>query len=75
MVCSMTPSQTSELIKAAGGVSAFARLLGLDAESGYQQRVNNWKHRGIPPAVILEHYDTIRGLQAQLPRQKQRRGA
>jgi hypothetical protein len=62
----MTPSETSRLIAAAGGDSEFARLLGIDGSDGFQQRVNNWKRRGMPAAVVLAHYDTIRGLQETL---------
>lgn len=55
----MDPKETSLIITAAGGDSAFARLLGLDQKPGYQQRVNNWKRRGIPPAIVLEHLEQI----------------
>lgn len=58
----MSPAETTSLIGAAGGDSAFARLLGIDGQPGYQQRVNNWKRRGIPPSVVIEHYDTIQRL-------------
>lgn len=61
----MTPSESERVILAAGGDSAFGRLLGIDQEPGFQQRVNNWKRRGIPSSVLLEHYDTIRKLRAQ----------
>lgn len=65
----MTPDETSDLILAAGGDSAFAKLLGLEDESGVAQRVNNWKRRGIPSAVELEHYDTIQSLKRLLAAQ------
>lgn len=58
----MDKTETREIIKAAGGDRAFARLLGLDAAPGYQQRINNWKRRGMPAAVVLDHLDTIRSL-------------
>jgi len=58
----MTPNETKFLIKSVGGDSAFARLLGIADNPGYQQRVNNWKRRGIPSDVVLEHYDVIRAL-------------
>lgn len=57
----------AKAIAAAGGDSEFARLLGIDTEPGYQQRVNNWKRRGIPPGVVLEHYDILKKLTASLP--------
>jgi hypothetical protein len=65
----MTPDDTSDLITAAGGDSAFAKLLGIEHEEGVAQRVNNWKRRGIPSAVELEHYDTIQSLKRQLATQ------
>lgn len=58
----MSPNETSELIDKAGGSTAFGRLLGIDTVDGWQQRVNNWKRRGLPSAVELEHYDTIQRL-------------
>lgn len=60
----MNKDETREIIKAAGGDRAFARLLGLDGTHGYQQRINNWKRRGIPAAVVLDHLPTIRALQS-----------
>jgi hypothetical protein len=62
----MTADETSELIAAAGGDSAFAKLLGIDEEPGVAQRVNNWKRRGMPPSVELEHYETIRSLKRRV---------
>lgn len=55
----VTPSESTAIIQAAGGNSQFGRLIGIDGEPGWQQRVNNWKRRGIPAAIELEHYDTI----------------
>lgn len=60
----MNKDETREIIKAAGGDRAFARLLSLDGTPGYQQRINNWKRRGIPAAVVLDHLPTIRALQS-----------
>lgn len=61
----MTPAETSLLIEKAGGDSSFGRLLGIDSMPGWQQRVNNWKRRGIPSSVVVEHYDTISALRAK----------
>ena len=58
----MTPFDTSVLIAKAGGDVAFGRLLGIDKGDGWVQRVNNWKRRGIPSAVELEHHETIQQL-------------
>jgi hypothetical protein len=58
----MTPRETSELIEVAGGDSAFAKLLGIDGQPGVNQRVNNWKRRGMPPSVELDHYQIIQNL-------------
>lgn len=58
----MTPDETFDLITAAGGDVAFARLLGIDQHPHVAQRVNNWKRRGIPSSVMVAHYETIRSL-------------
>lgn len=58
----MDPKETVALIRAAGGNTPFAALLGLTHQPGFRQRVNNWKTRGIPARVILEHLDTIERL-------------
>ena len=58
----MDAKESLELIESAGGDTAFAKLLGLTEQPGYQQRVNNWKRRGIPPRVILEHQLLIEAL-------------
>lgn len=58
----MSPDETTDLISVAGGDLEFARLLGIEKEPGIAQRVNNWKRRGIPPAVVLAHYQTIQEL-------------
>ena len=60
----MTPAEARSVIAAAGGDAAFARRLGLDSDTGYQQRVNNWKRRGIPAAVVVKHYETLQALRA-----------
>jgi hypothetical protein len=63
----MTPQETKLLITAAGGDSSFGRLLGLDEKAGWQQRINNWKRRGLPPAVELAHQQQLQELQKQIP--------
>lgn len=62
----MTADETFELITAAGGDSAFAKLLGIEGQAGFAQRVNNWKRRGIPSSVELDHYEKIRVLRERL---------
>jgi hypothetical protein len=57
----MTKEESKALIASAGGVTKFAELLGIEGEHS-KQRVNNWKHRGIPPRVILENQDLLRRL-------------
>lgn len=59
----MDSDLSAKIIDRAGGDTAFAKLLGLDAEEGFQQRVNNWKRRGLPAEVVLAHYDTIKKLE------------
>lgn len=61
----MGPEESTKLIETAGGDKQFATLIGLANERGYKQRVNNWKRRGIPAAVILQHQDVIRDLTAK----------
>lgn len=58
----MDKEEATALINAAGGNKAFAELLGLDADPGYMQRVSNWRDRGIPARVILEHQLVIESL-------------
>ena len=62
----MDADESAELIDTAGGDTAFARLLGIDQEPGFAQRVNNWKRRGIPAEVVLAHYATIQALKQRL---------
>lgn len=44
----------AELIDKAGGPTRLAALLGLN-KRGSVQRVSNWRARGIPPRVRLDH--------------------
>lgn len=60
----MNSHEARKLIEASGGDIAFARLLGLDEKPGTRQRINNWKRRGIPACVVLEHLDAIDALRA-----------
>lgn len=67
----MTPEESARLIEAAGGDREFAKLLGIDGEDGSAQRVNNWKRRGIPAAVLLEHQAVIHDLRPDIyPRER-----
>lgn len=52
------------LIALAGGDTSFGRLLGIDQLPKFQQRVNNWKRRGMPAEIVLEHYGTLQKLLA-----------
>mgnify|MGYP000995132711 CR=1 FL=1 len=49
----------AELIDALGGPTRLAALLRLH-DQGAVQRVSNWKRRGIPARVRLEHADVLR---------------
>lgn len=49
-----TPAQDAARIEELGGPSAVAQRLGLPMPGGVQ-RVSNWKKRGIPASVKLEH--------------------
>jgi len=44
-----------DLIKALGGPTKVAELLGYDKAQGGVQRVQNWIERGIPSKVKLDH--------------------
>ena len=61
----MDANESAMLIDWAGGTTAFAKLLGIDEGKWWVQRVSNWRTRGIPSAVILEHYETIQHLRSQ----------
>jgi hypothetical protein len=64
----MTPRESTKLIEAAGGDTAFAELLGISGSDSYRQRVNNWKRRGIPPAVQLQHQELFQRLLTESPK-------
>lgn len=51
-----TESPDWALITALGGPVKVAELLKLPKDGGVQ-RVQNWKYRGIPPAVKVDHPD------------------
>ncbi|WP_419687243.1 hypothetical protein ACN22W_08310 [Burkholderia theae] len=51
-----SPHPDWQLIERHGGASKVARLLGY-SEKGGAQRVHNWKYRGIPPEVKIQHPD------------------
>jgi hypothetical protein len=56
-IISLTMNKTlkhSEIIDALGGPAQISRDLGFNPESGIQ-RVHNWRIRGIPPKVLLDH--------------------
>lgn len=58
----MDANLSRQVIDAAGGCVAFARLIRIDAAPGVAQRVNNWRTRGIPAQVVLDNIDLIREL-------------
>jgi hypothetical protein len=68
----MTPEESVVLIERAGGDSAFGRLLGIDRFPHWQQRVNNWKRRGIPSEVVVDHYDVITELKERATRRRKK---
>lgn len=47
----------SQLIDDLGGPAQLAERLGYSAKAGGIQRVHNWRRRGIPAAVKLQHPD------------------
>lgn len=62
----MTPEESKALIVAAGGDLAFAKLLALPEQKNLQQRVNNWRRRGIPASVVLKNYEVIDALKQKV---------
>lgn len=60
----MTPEESERLIEAAGGPIAFAKLLGIEDAPWRNQRISNWRRRGIPPAVVLEHHELFQRLRS-----------
>lgn len=61
-LASMDPKETAALIDAAGGSAEFAKLIGIDGDPYFHQRISNWKRRGIPSTVVLQHYELFQGL-------------
>lgn len=51
----------STIIDLLGGPTRVAKLLGLSGKRGVVQRVSNWKKRGIPARVRLDHADVFSG--------------
>lgn len=58
----MTPEESTLLIDKAGGNLKFAELIGLAAQKNFQQRIANWRRRGIPADVVLANLETIQRL-------------
>lgn len=58
----MDADLSRKVIDKAGGCIAFARLIKIDATPGVCQRVNNWRRRGIPAQIVVDHIDLIREL-------------
>lgn len=54
-----------QIIERLGGPAKVARMLGIADEKGAIQRVSNWKRRGIPPRVLLEHPKVFKGVMPQ----------
>jgi hypothetical protein len=72
----MDAKVTRAVIERAGGDRAFAKLLGLIPESpGIVQRINNWKRRGLPAAVHVEHFDLLRDLVSAATKESRGKGA
>lgn len=54
----------AQLIDGLGGPAKLAELLGYNKEDGGTQRVHNWRKRGIPSKVKLEHPDLFLPVQS-----------
>ena len=56
----------NRLITFAGGPKGFAKAIGLDYYvRGQPQRIHNWRHRGIPSTIVVEHYKQLHRLRRQ----------
>ena len=62
MLKSMNAKDTARLIEATGGNKAFAVQLGIDRDPTYQQRVYQWKQRGLSSKFFMQHQNTIKRL-------------
>ena len=58
----MDPEESKRIIEKSGGDMAFARFLGIHNTTSAQQRVNNWKRRGIPSQILVTHWEKIQEL-------------
>lgn len=61
----MDKDESARVIDAAGGDRPFGKLIGIDGIDGFVQRVNNWRRRGMPAQIVLEHYELIQELKAK----------
>lgn len=60
MVCNDAMNEAAiRIIDAHGGDTALAKKLGLPTPMG-ARRVHNWRSRGIPSRVQIEHYDLLK---------------
>lgn len=55
MVFNVAMNEARKVIDGLGGPAKVAELLGYDKHRGGVQRVHNWRTRGIPSKVLLEH--------------------
>jgi hypothetical protein len=52
-------TEAAKIIDELGGSTSLALKLGMPKRGG-AQRVGNWRKRGIPPAVLIEHLAIFR---------------
>lgn len=55
MVCNVGMESAQKIIDRLGGPAKLAEKLGLSGRPGQIQRISNWKKRGIPARVMLDH--------------------
>lgn len=61
----LTIRESAAIIRNAGGLQSFAKLL--DPDRRFESNtVLWWTKRGIPPTIQLEYYDRLRKLRVQL---------
>lgn len=59
MVFNVGMNKPTHIIDLLGGPSKVAELLGWKGKPGQIQRIHNWKVRGVPARILLEHPDVF----------------
>jgi hypothetical protein len=62
-------NQSQHIIDRLGGPTKVAELLGWSDKPGQVQRIQNWKTRGIPARVLLDHQDVFGAAVVETPKE------